>query len=93
MPDTEPINPTPLIQQQLMPGMPGIYEVAGTALEELVDNKPALKVVLHAFRQAVDENMSLKQQQSFDKAEISPFHFQFRISGIFLTVCFDANGS
>lgn len=58
-------------EQQLMPGMPGIYEVAGTALEELVDNKPALKVVLHAFRQSVDENIALKQQQSFDKAEIA----------------------
>jgi hypothetical protein len=70
MTESDPTTPIQIPEQQLMPGMPGIYEVAGTALEELVDNKPALKVVLHAFRQSVDENIALKQQQSFDKAEI-----------------------
>lgn len=69
MPENDEI-PDAIAQQQLMPGMPGIYEVAGTALEELVDNKPALKLVLHAFRKAVDDNVSLKYKQSFDTAEI-----------------------
>lgn len=56
---------------QYMPGTPGIYEVAGISLDELVNNEAALKLVLHTFRQTADENTALKQQQNFDKSEIA----------------------
>lgn len=71
-------QPVRVNEQQLIPGMPGIYEVAGISVQELVNNETALKLVIHTFRQTVDDNVALKQQQNFDKSEIAKLNRENR---------------
>lgn len=66
-------GPGELPLPQLIPGMPGIYEIAGISLQELVNNETALKLLLHTFRQTADENIAIKQQQNFDRSQMAQF--------------------